>query len=323
MYAEFLNEINSDLPQGVDWKQGAKDYLKKCVPNADDRWPLYLVPFGFVQDTTMRLFYNFVNIMDLFRFPEKSRFIDVGCGSGWLAHFIAKYGHYALGIDLCDDFVEIARERVARDAFYPNNGFARAEFIAHDLEAGPLLTEEPFDVAILESSLHHFLDPVRAVKHLSQSLKHDGIIIVLEGQKPPQDSEGDRVGKTEMARYNTLERAYTREQMIKVFQLAGFGHHRFVVPINGFFEENELIRADCTNLSRFIWGHNNIVASRSELKCFASSSPPASAGAVPSCAAPSATPTPAPMTARRFIRGGARRVRNLIGRVLRSGHESA
>ena len=282
MYAEFLKEINSELPDGVDWKQGARDYLKKCLPNVEDRWPLYLVPFGLVQDTTLRLFYNFLNIMDLLRVPEKSRFIDVGCGSGWLAHFIAKYGHYSLGIDLCEDFIKIARERADEDRFYPKNGFAKAEFVTHDLEAGPLRTNELFDVAILESSLHHFLDPVLAIKHLSESLKQDGIIIVLEGQKPPKDSDCDQVGKAEMARYKTLERAYTREQMIRVFQLAGYSHHRFVIPINGFFDEDELIRNDCRNLYKYIWGHNNIVASRSELKCFPASS---------SATSPSPSPT--------------------------------
>ena len=163
-------------------------------------------------------------------------------------------------------------QRVDEDRFYPKNGFAKAEFILHDLEAGPLTTNELFNVAILESSLHHFLDPVLAITNLSASLKQDGIIIVLEGQKPPKDSDCDQVGEAGVASYKTLERAYTREQMIKVFQLAGYSHHRFVIPINGFFEEDELIRNDCRNLYKYIWGHNNIVASRSELKCFAASS---------------------------------------------------
>lgn len=312
MYAEFLKEINSELPDGIDWKQGARDYLKNCLPNVDDRWPLYLVPFGLVQDTTLRLFYNFLNIMDLLRIPEKSRFIDVGCGSGWLAHFIAKYGHYSLGIDLCEDFIKIARERVDEDRFYPKNGFAKAEFIAHDLEAGPLKTNELFDVAILESSLHHFLDPVLAIKHLSESLKQDGIIIVLEGQKPAKDSDCDKVGKVEMERYKTLERAYTREQMIRVFHLAGYNHYRFVVPINGFFEENDLISSDCRILYKYIWGHNNIVASRSELKCFPAPSSAALPSGSPASLSPPAVPTLPFLSPRRLFGGVARRVRRLV-----------
>ena len=38
-----------------------------------------------------------------------------------------------------------------------------------------------------------------------------------------------------MRKYRTLERPYTRKEIVQVLELAGFGHFEFFAQVNGFF----------------------------------------------------------------------------------------
>ncbi|MFC1853412.1 class I SAM-dependent methyltransferase [candidate division CSSED10-310 bacterium] len=170
-------------------------------------------------------------------------------------------GHSVLGVDISADFVELARKRLSYDPLPP---FVEVDFdvnfMVHDIELGPLESELLYDVAILEATLHHFYDPVSALKNIGHNLAPDGIIAIIEGGAPEEGSALFRRHHEIMHRYHTLERPFTRKQLMKLLTLAGFSCFQFMFPLNGLFEQTlESVASLKSNIS-FDW--NIVLASR-------------------------------------------------------------
>jgi SAM-dependent methyltransferase len=165
--------------------------------------------------------------------PE-ARFLDVACGSGWWTHFLSKLSLHVVGIDISSDMIDLTRERLQLDGIPTpeSDTFDRVSLFTHDMEEMALPQEFQCDVAILESALHHFVDPIQTLRNISDSLSDDGILVILEGTS---DGKGDAYCVEIMNRYNTLERPYTREQLIAILQFAGMAEYEFFHPVNGFF----------------------------------------------------------------------------------------
>lgn len=264
--AIFLNNINKNLPKNIDWRKGALDYISNFVikdgPHA--KWFHYSIPFGDNYQASFRLVYNFYNVLQLLNLPPKSKFIDVGCGSGWLAQFLSKLNHCSLGIDISEEMIEMAKERIKSDIYTPfQNTPLAVDFLVHDIEEKPLPLSDLYDVAIFESSLHHFYNPISAIRNISKNLKEDGFIVILEGQAPPEGSKGYNDLYDVMNKFHTLERPYTREQLKKLLNFCDFNYFNFYYPINGFFEEGIDNGQLIGDLSLQQAGNNNVIASRS------------------------------------------------------------
>jgi SAM-dependent methyltransferase len=118
--------------------------------------------------------------------------------------------------------------------------------------------ETPFDAAVFESAVHHFLNPVAALRNAANGLRAGGVLAIIEGASPEADFRPHFKQNVEaMERYRTLERPYTRPQMERLLELAGFPHFQFFHPVNGLFEQvhevgrrvgRELLTADNWNI---------------------------------------------------------------------------
>lgn len=264
----LLDEINKNVPQGVDWKRGAIRYLGELIDTQGVHAERYHLIKPFVGGPDFSPFYadmhKLLNLLERLGLPMKSSFLDVACGPGWVSHYIGKLGHTVLGIDISEELIEIARRRIESDPFpaYPEAPY-HVEFMVHDIERGPLAAGSLFDAAILESCLHHFYDPISALENVSPSLKPDGVIAILEGTAPEPGSQYEKDNLKIMREYHTLERPYTREQMARMLRLTGFTHFEFYYPIDGFFARTPEV-ADAMR-ERILLGHewNIVVASRS------------------------------------------------------------
>jgi SAM-dependent methyltransferase len=258
---ELLHEINRDLPAGVDWKCGAETYLRELVARggaAFRQWhltkpflgeplagePLHGDPArpavdAHVTHHELHALFNVVRAADP---PPRARILDVGCGPGWTSHYLGKMGFTVLGFDISEEMLEFARERVAKEPFPPHpKPRLDVSFLRHDIEAAPLAADAggPFDLALVDSVLHHFLNPVAALRHLGESLRPGALVAVLESLRPegaPHDAHNLEI----MRRYHTIERPYTAEQMADVLRLSGFAHHVELRSVNGLFTAGEL-----------------------------------------------------------------------------------
>jgi len=239
---ELLAEINKDVPRGVDWKRGAIEYLGQLIEAQGPNTERYHLIKPFLGGPDFGPFYTdmhkLLNLLAKLDLPMKSSFLDVACGPGWISHYIGKLGHTVLGIDISEEMIEIAKRRIAADPFpaYPESPFD-VSFAVHDIEKTPLGVERLFDVAVLESCLHHFYDPIAALSNVAQNLKPDGLIAIIEGTAPKVGSCCHKDNLEIMENYHTLERPYTKGQTTRLLRLTGFEFHEFYYPIDGFFAQ--------------------------------------------------------------------------------------
>jgi SAM-dependent methyltransferase len=261
----FLGEINRDLPTGVDWKSGAIEYYQSSLRDKEAHSDLHARNKPFCAGPDFGLFVanlsRFVAMVSALNLPARAHILDVGAGPGWVSEYFAKLGHVVLGIDICGDFVEIARERLNAAPFevFPGEKPA-AEFLVHDIEMSPVLSPRRFDLAYFESTLHHFLNPVAALRHAASSLKDDGVIAILEGAAPPVESDDHRKLVNAMAEFHTIERPYSRGQIRELFAITGFEYYRFYFPLFGLYEPSEA--EELKDLVANGVGWNIVIASR-------------------------------------------------------------
>ncbi|MBN1552173.1 class I SAM-dependent methyltransferase [bacterium] len=266
---KLLNEINAILPSNIDWKKGAKAYLRQLVEKKGEHNIRYhlIKPFLGGPDFNPFFidFYNFLNIVQKLDLEMKSRVIDVGCGSGWLAYYLGKMGHTTLGIDISEELIELARKRVESDPYPPFIEFDwKVSFMVCDLEESTPRVDEPFDAAIFESVLHHFYNPIAVLRNVSSILKPEGVIAISEGHMPEKNTSNFKENLELMRTYGTIERPFTRKQLKQILSIAGFNHFQFYNPVNGLFTQNHRIAERVYRTIVTDNYFNIVLASRSE-----------------------------------------------------------
>src|SRR4029077_9761967 len=109
---------------GIDYKRAALEYPKML--DAERSHYLRTKPFynlankpdkhlGEGMDAeTHRHFTDFANMAVALALPPGARILDVGCGSGWLSEYFARLGYDATGIDISEELIAMARDRVER-----------------------------------------------------------------------------------------------------------------------------------------------------------------------------------------------------------------
>jgi SAM-dependent methyltransferase len=205
---------------GQDYTEAHRRYVER-VGEAAELWlrtKPFSVPPGRELVECLRVFTHIVARLDL---GVRAQVLDVGCGPGWLSEFLARCGYAVTGIDVSEDMVEIARERIAAiDAPIGQGVEPLAEF--HAMPVLDLPWKNRFDAAILYDAMHHFHDEVETLRVIRQTLAPGGRIFVHEGVRPTPGSEGEEELVAEMEQYGTLESPFDPEYLVSVLEKAGF-----------------------------------------------------------------------------------------------------
>lgn len=96
--------------------------------------------------------------------PPPLRILDVGCGTGLVAHRLQAHGYDVIAIDESAELVEQAR----------------ALGVTARVAAWPSFADTPFDVILFARSLHHIHPLAEAVERAHQLLVPSGRVIVDE-----------------------------------------------------------------------------------------------------------------------------------------------
>ncbi|MET3665250.1 class I SAM-dependent methyltransferase [Caulobacter sp. 1776] len=245
----LLADVNAELPD-YDWADGARRYLdaffqrysREQVEGFTATKPLAAItpedPAGSLAEIVSYL-NHFSNTIHLLQLPRGAKVLDVACGGGWVSHWLTRLGYQTVGVDISAEFVALARKRLADDPYLDlSPETLDGMFVTVDLEREPLpeALAGGFDAAVLESCLHHFVDPIAALESIRRGLKPDGVVLIIESEnrRGAIKDEYMRV----MVETQTLERPYPREQFLEILAHAGFPAVEFLGPINGFFAQS-------------------------------------------------------------------------------------
>jgi len=235
--------------EGIDYKRAALEYPKML--DAERSHYLRTKPFynlankpdkhlGDGMDAeTHRHFTDFANMATALALPPGARILDVGCGSGWLSEFFARLGYDVTGIDISDELIAMARDRVERVPYEVDHETAlRCRFLTQDIEIAAL--PEKFDAAICYDSLHHFEDERKVFQHLAAMLDVGGLLFILEGHKPSAGSATEDELQDVMRQYGTLESPFSGDYLRALLDEHGLAVVGDYVSVNGLFEREML-----------------------------------------------------------------------------------
>lgn len=103
------------------------------------------------------------------REPHVRKILEVGCGQGQMAHFLASEGAEVVGIDLSEEQLEIARSTAPRGA--------SCKFVCTSAERLEALGG-PFDLIYSRFLLQHVADPTAVLKAMAAQLAPGGTLAV-------------------------------------------------------------------------------------------------------------------------------------------------
>jgi SAM-dependent methyltransferase len=205
---------------GQDYGEAHRRYVER-IGAGGELW-LRTKPFSVPPSYELReCLRTFVHVVDRLGLGVRAQVLDVGCGPGWLSEFLARCGYWVTGVDVSEDMVRIARERIASIEEPIGEGVeALAEF--HAMPVRELPWKDRFDAAILYDAMHHFDDELETLRVIRRTLVPGGRIFIHEGVRPVEGSEGERQLIAEMEEYGTLESPFDPEYLVAVLGEAGF-----------------------------------------------------------------------------------------------------
>src|SRR5262245_23348989 len=103
--------------------------------------------------------------------PGDAAVLEVGCGTGQLALFLASADRRVVGADLARPSLELARAAAER------YGVDIAGFVETDLRS-PGLRREAFDVVLCTGVLHHTPDPRESFASVARLVRPGGILVI-------------------------------------------------------------------------------------------------------------------------------------------------
>lgn len=227
----------SDGRAAATFKASAIEYVRNLPEWA--RYHLYTKPFytigSTIEPVSLVYLYDVANILQILALPGGSTVLDVACGPGWLSEFLYRFGYDVTGIDICEDLLEIARERIGALSYHPlDRPLDSIRFRKADIEEEFL--DERFDAVILYDCLHHFVDAGAVLKHVRRMLGPGGKLLIKEGAMPEPGSEGERRILEAGREYGTLESPFDHDCLEELLHEAGFESVRSFVEVNGAFE---------------------------------------------------------------------------------------
>jgi SAM-dependent methyltransferase len=225
---------------GHDYDRGHRDYVRE-LPEGERLWlktKPFSAPPSFELATCLR---TFAHIVDELKLGVRAQVLDVGCGPGWMSEYLARCGYWVTGIDISEDMVEIARQRVAQIPEQVGEGIdAHAEF--HAMTVREMPWTDRFDAAILYDTMHHFDDELETLRVILRTLTPGGTIYIREGARPAAGSEAERALIDEMRTRATLESPFDPRYLLQVVGDAGFADVRRLVEVDELVDVADIRR---------------------------------------------------------------------------------
>jgi len=115
-------------------------------------------------------------IIPLLRLKRNSVILDVGCGLGFLGHYLVEFVPKGkiIGVDLSNNLIETAKKRAKERELSEAFDFRVENALELPVES------ETIDVSICQTLLMHLDDPMKAIKEMQRVTKIGGRIVAIE-----------------------------------------------------------------------------------------------------------------------------------------------
>jgi 2-polyprenyl-3-methyl-5-hydroxy-6-metoxy-1,4-benzoquinol methylase len=187
-------------------KQAEREYPER-IGETGRAW-LRTKPFANDPRETARHLIDAGYVIELLGLRPGMRFVELGCGSGWLTRFVARHGLDAHGYDISPQMIEIAREQ--SDAEGVDAHFDVADYEQLDLG-------HAFDACVTYDALHHSPRPELVIASANRALKRGGLLLVSEPNWKQRYEGRDAAGE-----FGTTELGYSPRALKRLLRAQGF-----------------------------------------------------------------------------------------------------
>ncbi|KAB2664166.1 MAG: methyltransferase domain-containing protein [Verrucomicrobia bacterium] len=158
--------------------------------------------------------------------PPNARLLELGCGCGWMAEFLAIKGYDVTGTTIAPDDVGIGEKRVA--ALVARGLPDRLRFRVAPMESVDEAVRDvgPFDVVFVFEALHHAFDWRRAIHAAARALRPGGWLVLANEPNRVHTFVSYRVGRLT----NTHEIGMSGPELRAELTAAGLPEHRVFQP---------------------------------------------------------------------------------------------
>lgn len=164
-------------------------------------------PFGHPERASLMA--NLSGVLKVLPDPP-ARILDMGCGTGWTSHSLARCGYEVLGTDISPDAVAIAAQSAPSGC-----KFEVADFECKQQAAA-------FDAVLFFDCLHHAERPDLAVMAAYHALRRGGVLVTVEpgyghSRSPDSIDAMRRYGVTEADMPSILVRRLAKDAGFRRF----------------------------------------------------------------------------------------------------------
>ncbi len=106
-----------------------------------------------------------------------SRALDAGCGTGFLAKILQRYGLHVICLDIAEGMLQQAKMKLRRSSL--------VDFVQGDCERTPI-RDKTMDIVVSRHVLWTLERPHIAIVRWLQTLKTGGLVIVFDGKWQPR-----------------------------------------------------------------------------------------------------------------------------------------
>jgi 2-polyprenyl-3-methyl-5-hydroxy-6-metoxy-1,4-benzoquinol methylase len=163
-------------------------------------------------------------------FKAGDRLLELGCGCGWTAEFLALAGYSVLGTSISHYDVALANEKVASLRCKERKGQSpfQIEFLAWAMESVDEIPNAAgaFDGVYVYEALHHAFDWRRAVRAAAKTLKPGGWLLLANEPNRLHTFISYRVAKLS----KTHEIGFRRRELVNELKAAGFSTVKTLRP---------------------------------------------------------------------------------------------
>ncbi|MGG3887700.1 class I SAM-dependent methyltransferase [Metabacillus fastidiosus] len=160
---------------------------------------------------------------------ETSHILDVGCGTGQTAAYLAtQYGAEVTGMDISPLMIEKAKNRMAKHQL-------PVKIIQDSIENPPLKDEE-FDFIISESVLSFVNKPV-SLKEIFRLLKKEGRFFANE---LTINQQLETIDQEEIKEFYGLDSILMEKDWINLFEQIGFKNIKILMQQQSTFQNNSM-----------------------------------------------------------------------------------